>query len=52
MTHIAHTDNRWSPRQQVNLDITLHVPGQFPFTGVIRNVSFGGLFVETDTTRL
>lgn len=52
MTNIAKTDNRWSPRQHVNLDITLHVPGQFPFSGVIRNVSLGGLFVETDTTRL
>ncbi len=52
MTRRTQTDNRWSPRQQVNLDITLHVPGQFPFTGVIRNVSLGGLFVETDTTRL
>lgn len=52
MTKTAQADNRWSPRQQVTLDITLHVPGQFPFSGVARNVSLGGLFVETDTTRL
>jgi len=45
-------DNRWSPRQQVTLDITLHASGQFPFSGVVRNVSLGGLFVEADTTRL
>lgn len=52
MATIRQTENRWSPRQQVNLDITLHVSGQFPFSGVIRNVSLGGLFVETDSTRL
>lgn len=52
MATIRQTENRWSPRQQVNLDITLHVSGQFPFSGVICNVSLGGLFVETDSTRL
>lgn len=52
METIRQTDNRWSPRQPVTLDITLHVPGQFPFTGVVRNASLGGLFVETDSTRL
>lgn len=52
MERTIQTDKRWSPRQPVNFDIMLHVPGQFPFSGVVRNVSLGGLFVETDTTRL
>lgn len=52
MERITQADNRWSPRQPVTLDISLHVPGQFPFSGVVRNVSLGGLFVETDSTRL
>lgn len=52
MINNRQIDNRWSPRQQVTLDITLHVPGQFPFSGVVRNASLGGLFVETDSTRL
>lgn len=45
-------NNRWSPRQPVYLDAMLHVSGQFPFCGKILNVGLGGLFVETDTTRL
>jgi len=52
MTRTTQADNRWSPREPVTLDVTLHVPGQFPFPGMIRNVSLGGLFVETDTARL
>ncbi|HJX18363.1 MAG TPA: PilZ domain-containing protein [Acidiferrobacterales bacterium] len=52
MARISQPDNRWSPRRQVDLDITLHVSGQFPFSGVVRNMSLGGLFVETDATRL
>ena len=45
-------NNRWCPRQPVQMDVTLHVSGQFPFHGKILNISLGGLFVETDTTRL
>lgn len=52
MTKQAQKNNRWCPRQPVQLDVTLHVSGQFPFCGKILNVSLGGLFVETDTTRL
>ena len=52
MARQAQKNNRWSSRQPVNLDVTLHVSGQLPFTGKILNVSLGGLFVETDTARL
>ena len=52
MTRQAQKNNRWCPRQPVHLDVTLHISGQFPFCGKILNVSLGGLFVETDTTRL
>ena len=52
MTRQAQKNNRRCPRQPVQLDVTLHVSGQFPFCGKILNVSLGGLFVETDTTRL
>jgi hypothetical protein len=45
-------NNRWCPRQSVQLDVTLHACGQYPFNGKILNVSLGGLFVETDTMRL
>ena len=52
MARQAQKNNRWSSRQPVNVDVTLHVSGQLPFTGKILNVSLGGLFVETDTARL
>lgn len=52
MARQARKNNRWSSRQPVDLDVTLHVSGQFPFSGRILNVSLGGLFVETDTARL
>ena len=52
MTIQTQNNYRWSPRQPLNLDVTLHVSGQLPFSGRIRNISRGGLFVETDPARV
>ena len=52
MSKPAQTENRWSPRQAMELQVALHATTQGPFTGKTRNISIGGMFVETDMPRL
>jgi PilZ domain len=40
-------NHRALPRQPLAFDVKLLVSGQFPFRGKTRDVSLGGLFVET-----
>lgn len=44
--------NRVAPRQPIELDVTLMVSGQPPFSGKTRDASLGGVFIETNISRL
>jgi hypothetical protein len=52
MSKPARTENRWSPRQAMELEVTLHATTQGAFTGKTSNISIGGMFIETDMPRL
>lgn len=41
---------RWSLRQRLDAAVMLYVGGRQPWRGRCRDVSIGGLFVETDTS--
>jgi c-di-GMP-binding flagellar brake protein YcgR len=45
-------DNRWSIRQSPGLDVGLYSGGQLPFTGRMRDIGAGGMYVRTSTDRV
>lgn len=52
MEQKKHLELRWGVRQPVRAAVTLYVAGQRPWLARCRDVSIGGLFVETDPSRL
>jgi hypothetical protein len=51
MVSANYTDHRWSQRRPLQHELVIHREGS-PLDGRLRNISIGGVFVETDVSTL
>lgn len=52
MNHFEKNDQRWSQRQGISLDIVLQKDDQPLLKTTSRDISFGGILIDADTTGL